>query len=1072
MLDTMERERPLPFEHRMRAALIVIASLVLAAGSADAWQENTAAESEISFARDIRPILSDTCFKCHGPDPNERAADLRLDVRSDSLEDFITAGDSEDSELFRRIVSDDEGELMPPPDSGRKLTGEQKELLKRWIDSGAKWQKHWSFEPAVKVEIPKAPGASAKWASNEIDRFVAEKLQASRLTPNAIAERNTLIRRVCLDLTGLPPTPETLNKFSQSRGSDWYEQLVDSLIASPAYGEHMARFWLDAARYGDTHGLHLDNYREMWLYRDWIINAFNDNKSFYDFTLEQLAGDLLENPTDSQLIATGFNRAHITTNEGGSIKEEVYVRNVVDRVSTVGTVFMGLTVGCAQCHDHKYDPVSQQEFFELFAFFNSLDGNAMDGNKKEHAPFLRYKNETQKAQLSKMTSEQAKLEKEIADKIASFVYKDVGAEKPATVKVAAKTDSENESADKQDESADASDAAPEATEVLLFEDAIPDGGKAGGGKWQFVDKDKLAPFSGEKSARNSSEKFSQVYFTNVKKQMRFVGEDKLFAHVYLDPENTPDEIMLQWNDGKWDHRAYWGANKIEFGTNNKPSRKRMGDLPEAGKWVRLEVKAKDVGFKKVGQVNGIAFSQWGGTVHWDYAGVETAAGQSFNAESLADWKRFHASSKGKGEPKPIEKIFKKEPSKWNSNDKRKLKDYFLRNVHPASSSLVAEAMKKKTEIDKKINKLNEQLPTTLIWKETAKPKQAFVLERGEYDKKGEKVQRKTPAALPEFSDDLPLNRLGLAKWLLSDDHPLTARVTVNRFWQQFFGRGIVETTGDFGAQGQPPTHPELLDWLAIDFVRHDWDVKRLVKSFVMSSTYRQATTVTPEKLQADPDNRLLSRGPRYRLDAETLRDQALSISNLLVQKVGGPSVKPPQPDGLWFVVGYSGSNTVRFKKDVGSDKVHRRSLYTFWKRTAPPPQMGTFDAPSRESCTVRRERTNTPLQALLMMNDPQFIEAARHLAQLTIDQTDCDRQQKVAFMFRRAVARDVSEQELNVLIENLKSDLAEFNADKASAKKMLEIGEVAADEKYDSAELAAWTMLAGLIMNTDEFLNK
>ncbi len=1000
----------------------------------------------IDFNRDIRPLLADTCFKCHGPDAHDRQADLRLDTAEgiEHARELIAAADPVNSELLRRVFSTDSDEVMPPADSGRVLTDEQKSLLKQWVEQGAKWEPHWSF---VKPEWPRVPqNFRNQWPTNEIDQFVLRKLDNLSLSPNPIADRLVLIRRLSLDLTGLPPTPELIEKYTSTVSSRWYEELVEELFHSPHYGEHMARFWLDAARYADTHGLHLDNYREMWLYRDWVINAFNINLPFDQFVTHQLAGDLLPSPTEPQLIATGFNRAHVTTNEGGSIKQEVLVRNVVDRVATTGTVFMGLTIGCAQCHDHKYDPITQEDFYSLYAFFNSLDADPMDGNRKDHAPILRFFDAQAKQDLEKLNVKKAELTEQINRIVGEFKYVD-------PVKSVADVEPESE-----------------AKAWTWLDDELPKTPKKQSG-WTKVGKEKFAPFSGESTYVIETTEFQQSVLQNATHPLRFNSGDLFFVNVYLDPDNPPKQVMVQYNDGNWDHRAYWGENLISFGIDGTTSRKRLGDLPETGKWVRLEIPAAEVGFKGLAAVQGIAFSQHGGKAYWDNAGVVTRLPQRPNKESYIAWRHFQKTTGASDLPKRLKERLLS-VKKQDESVETDLRDYYLRNVNPQSVSLIEAPTKELQATEKGIQDKTRAAPTTLIWKEKSAPVKAHILNRGEYDQLGDEVLRRTPESLPAFSPELSNDRLGLAQWLLSDQHPLTARVAVNRIWQQFFGMGIVGTSEDFGAQGELPTHPELLDWLALSFVKHGWDIKHLVKTIVMSSAYRQSTRATAAKLKLDPANRFLSRGPRFRLDAETLRDQALAVSHLLVPTVGGPAVKPPQPSGLWYAVGYSGSNTVRFKADAGHQKVHRRSLYTFWKRTAPPPQMSTLDAPSRESCIVRRERTNTPLQALLLMNDPQFVEAARFLAQRTLDQNHKTIEEDVRFMYEAAMARPIDSTRQQVLLENLKANLGEFVKSKEQAKLLLSIGENSAAETYDVVQLASLTMLANLIMNQDEFLTK
>ena len=997
----------------------------------------------IQFSTDVRPILADNCFKCHGPDEHDRAADLRLDTRQGMFDNSqsVIPGDLE-SELLVRILSNDPDTIMPPPDSGRKLTTAQKDVIRQWIDQGAQYQEHWSLIAPQQPALPDSQGSG--WARNEIDRFIEARLTDEKLSPNSDADRNTLIRRLSLDLTGMPPSHELFRKYTELADENWYEQLVDELLRSPHYGEHMTRYWLDAARYGDTHGLHLDNYREMWLYRDWVIKAFNSGMPFDQFAIEQLAGDLLESPSEQQLVATGFNRAHVTTNEGGSIVEEVYVRNVVDRVATTGTVFMGLTVGCAQCHDHKFDPISQKDFYQLFAFFNSLNGNAMDGNIKDHAPVLRVMNQNQKNTNETLIQQITKVKQELNDALNNYEYVEPTVEELASGPFS----------------------------YTWIDDTIP----AGASKqqsWNEVTTENGKVHSGNvaRVQKAPSRQMVQHFIQNAP-PIRAESGDTFFVYIYLDSSDLPDQIMLQFNDGNWEHRAYWGDNVINWGQDKSPSRYHMGELPAADQWVRLEVPAETVGFKKLTPVNGIAFTQAGGTVYWDDAGIVSQRVQEVALTSLKQWTQIKIGSQGEGLTGELKKIFATDQATWNENQRAQIRKYFLSEINPESRIVIAPMRQRLREAETKLNQFKASIPTTLIWRELDKPKQAYILNRGEYDQKGDEVDRRVPVSIAPWNEEFPKNRLGLARWLLSGEHPLTARVTVNRFWQQIFGTGIVETSEDFGAQGAVPSHSELLDWLSVDFVDNGWDVRRLLKQMVMSSTYRQSSKTTPAKQLADPQNRLLARGPRYRLDAESLRDQALAVSGLLVTTVGGPSVKPPQPDGLWFVVGYSDSNTVRFKKDSGHDKVHRRSLYTFWKRTAPPPQMSTFDAPTRETCTVRRERTNTPLQALLLMNDPQYIEAARWLAQQILSLDVTTEEQRMKLIYQHALFQEPDANTMHLLLQTLRQNRLEFKRSPDQAKELIAIGESPAPAKFEPTELAAWTMIANLIMNMDQFVCK
>jgi hypothetical protein len=884
-----------------------------------------------------------------------------------------------------------------------------------------------------------------------VDYFILSRLEASHLQPSPEADRVTLLRRVTLDLTGLPPTPAEVDAFLADHSPQAYEKVVDRLLQSPHYGEQMARFWLDAARYGDTHGLHLDNFREMWPFRDWVIQAFNRNLSFDRFLIEQLAGDLLPNPTIDQVVATGFNRCHVTTNEGGAIEEEFYVRDVDDRVDTTGTVFLGLTIGCAKCHDHKFDPLRTKDYYQLFAFFNSMDGSELDGNAALPPPTVRVPTAGQKAALAQLEAKAAAIEHDIAAAVAKV---------------------------KLDEHPTAAPAPPARAEYVWVDDAVPAGAKAvsdGGvnARWNFVSKSKYPVFSGEKSVRRTASGLGQVVFEQAAPGLRVGAGDKLFAYAYLDPAHLPKEIMLQWHTDAWKHRVYWGANLIPWGADKTSERYHLGPLPPTGRWIRLEVDAAVVGIQPGAVITGFAFTQHDGTVYWDRAGIVTQTPQGEQPyATLGAWLQAQQASRGAGLPTDVQRLVTLDPAKRTRSQQQQLRDYYVEHACVSTRSLFEPLHRQLADLARQREQLEKQMPATLIFKDKAIARPSYLLIRGEYDRRGAQVNRDTPAFLPPLPPEAPRNRLGLAQWLVSPEHPLTARVAVNRFWQQLFGTGLVKTAEDFGSQGEPPSHPELLDWLAVEFRAGGWNVKQLMKQLVMSATYRQSSRVTPDRLAQDPANRLLSRGARYRLDAELLRDQALALSGLLVEHVGGPSVKPPQPEGLWEAVGYTGSNTVHFIPDQGVEKVHRRSLYTFWKRTAPPPQMNAFDAPSRETCIVRRERTNTPLQALVLLNETQFVECARALAQRVLREGGKSTEERMVYLFRLATARRPDGRELAELLSTYHDHLATFAKDLEAARKLIAVGESKPDARLIQSELAAWTMVANLVLNLDEVLNK
>jgi Protein of unknown function (DUF1553)/Protein of unknown function (DUF1549)/Planctomycete cytochrome C len=1042
---------------RISLALSILAISGPGRGYADSKPAPGATPSRpLNFARDVRPILSENCFACHGPDDRKRKAKLRLDIREgafaerEGAEPVIVLGKPDESDLIDRIENDDPELKMPPKTSGKQLTAEQIAVLRRWVEQGATWTAHWSFEAPRKPALPTVKKST--WPITEIDRFILARLESEGFSPSPEADKTTLIRRVSLDLTGLPPTLGEVDAFLADPSRVAYEKVVDRLLDSPRYGEHMARFWLDAARYGDTHGLHLDNYREIWPYRDWVIRAYSGNQPFDRFVIEQLAGDLLPNATPDQVVATGYNRCQVSTNEGGSIEEEVYVRNIVDQVDTNGTVFLGLTTGCARCHDHKYDPIRMKDYYQLFAFFNNIDGPAMDGNAARWAPIAQMPTSPQAEALQAATTQIASLHQAIATEAAK-----------AAAAYDPKTDAnESETAKRAD--------------FVWIDDVLPSGASPqGDGPWDFVAKPDHPVYSGRLALRNRAEGLNQRFFDNAGNKLKVGAGDTLFAYVYIDPKHPPKELMLQWHTkGGWTHRAYWGDNVIDWGKDGTPERLASGGLPPSGQWTRLEVPVAKLAMTPGTAIDGWAFTQYGGTIYWDKAGIETGTpqeGQLF--DSFTAWIRAQHASAGAGLPGHLKKIVKVEPAKRSEAQTKELRAYFLEHAYSKMGGTFETLRSKLAEAEQKRKKLEEQIPTTLVFREKAgDPKPAFLLKRGEYDQKGEKVGRAVPAFLPPLPPNAPVNRLGLAQWLVAPNHPLTARVAVNRFWLQVFGTGIVKTAEDFGAQGEPPSHPELLDWLAVQFRDEGWDVKRLMKRLVMSAAYRQSSRVTPETLAKDPANRLYARGPRFRLDAEMLRDQAFFVSGLLIETVGGPSVKPPQPSGLWEAVGYTDSNTAHFKPDTGVEKVHRRSLYTFWKRTAAPPQMTTFDAPSRESCQVRRERTNTPLQALLLLNEPQFVEAARALAERTLRQGGSTTDDRLTYMFRLVTARRPDAKDIAELNSTLKELTAHYAGHVDAAKQLIATGETNPDPRFNPSELAAWTLIGNILLNLDEAITK
>ncbi len=1004
----------------------------------------------VTFNRDVRPILSEHCFACHGMDEKSREAELRLDIADHATADrngtrAIVPGKPDNSEAWRRITSNDPDEVMPPTDFLKPLSNEQKQTIRRWIEQGAEYQRHWSFMTPVKPAIPDVPNVK-----NPIDAFLQARLKSEGFTVAEEANKEILIRRVTLDLTGLPPTPSEVDEFLADTADGAYERLVDRLQNKPAYGEHMARYWLDLARYADTHGLHLDNERSMWPYRDWVVRAINQNIPFDEFTRWQLAGDLLPEPTQEQLIASGFNRCNVTTSEGGSIQEEWVYRYAVDRTTTTAEVWMGLTAGCAVCHDHKFDPISTKEYYSMYSFFHSAADPAMDGNKLDTPPILKLIADEDKARIAELNSKIAAIDKRIDAVFANLDYVD-----PATL-----------------------DPPPpiQTTEEIWFEDAFPQGVKPEGGSLTLVNREQGEVFSGEAALRRTAGGLAQNFFAKGA-DFKIPSNGKFFVHCFLDPKDTPQAIMVQFHTDSWKNRVVWGdQKKIPFGKPKTTEKAYMGRLPKTGEWVKLEFTADKVGLNPGTKVTGYAFTQFGGTITWDRLGVSSRTNPSQDPTwSWKVWTEQTEQERRKVLPDNLRRQLQgRNSDKWTKAETEQLRQFWLRNIYAKARDVIAPLENGKAPFQNQMNEIEKAAPVTFVMADLPKPRESFVMQRGAYDKPGERVSRDVPAflpALPEKKDGENYNRLDLANWLLSDQHPLTTRVTVNRFWQQFFGTGLVMTSEDFGTQGQLPSHPELLDWLATQFRDDGWDMKRLVKRIVTSYAYRQSSQVTPELHRRDPENRLLARGPRFRLDAEILRDQALYVCGLLVPTIGGKGVKPYQPPNIWEPVGFGSSNTRYYKQDTG-EALYRRSLYTFLKRTAPPPFMSTFDAPNREQSCARRGRSNTPMQALQLMNDIQHVEAARNLAQRIMTEGGDTAEERMAWAWRIVTSRRPDSDEITIALDALQQHLDRYSGDLKAAEELVGYGESQADPKLSKTELAAWTLVANLILNLDESVNK
>ena len=1031
-------------------------------------------QPSVDFNRDISPILSDTCFACHGPDDRQRKAGLRFDTKQGAFAKagVISPGDSSNSRLIKRITATQPEMRMPPPGSDRSLTANQIELLRRWIDEGAKWETHWAYLPPKRVEPPRV--ANTAWLRNPIDNFILERLEREGLNPSPQADMATLLRRVSLDLTGLPPTPAEIDSFLKDTAPDAYEKQVDRLLSSSHYGERMAMQWLDLARYADTHGYHIDSHRDMWRWRDWVISAFNRNLPFDQFTIEQLAGDLLPNATVEQQIASGFNRNHMINFEGGAIPEEYQVEYVVDRVETTSNVWMATTLGCARCHSHKYDPITQKEFYQFFAFFNTISEEGLDGRTGNAKPFLALPTSEQKTKSDQLSSaikgketaldgkevvaSQEQWEKGFVDKSAKSLVSGITAHYELDGSL---SDVSGRYQQGRTLSGDPTFGAGQVGKSISFDGySHISFGRVG----NFAEKDQFTiafwmrgngntPIAVLQKIDNPSTRRGYEFLLD---DHELVGIQKRAAHLTIRlTSNWPDNsIQIKTTErltlGDWYHitLTYDGSGKaagLHLYLNGKLAKTHVAQDSLSGTIVNdaeLQIGNKNLGGPFRGNIDDLRLYK--------------RSLDNSETEELAI--RY-----------PIQTILAGVSGKRSKEDDARVRDYFLTYEAPAA---FREAYADLKDLRRQKESLEKTIPTVMIMSELEKPRETFVLGRGDYRNQTEKVSPGVPAVLSSYPQNAPINRLGLAKWLVSPDHPLTARVTVNRYWQMYFGTGIVKTSENFGMQGEPPFHPELLDWLATEFIRNGWDVKSMQRLIVTSAAYQQSSLVSPDLLAKDPENRLLARGPRMRLSAETVRDNALAISGLLNTDIGGPGVFPYQPKGLWDELAFGdGFSAQSFTQSTGRD-LYRRSMYTFWKRTVPPPQLVTFDAPDREKCTARRAVTNTPLQALVLMNDPTYIEAARHLAQRTMTEGGRDVQSRINFAFRLATSRLPNAKERQVLQVLFDQQLSRYRGDKKAVSDLLAVGESKCDARLNPSELAAWTILASAILNLDETITR
>jgi hypothetical protein len=1041
----------------------------------------------LSYNHDVRPILSENCFQCHGPDAEAREADLRLDIAQEAFKDrdgsiAIVPGDPEESLLIWMIHAEDKEDQMPPPDSNRSLTGEQKKILKRWIGEGASYEKHWAFIPPVKRQ------PSVK-RPNPIDGFVEARLLESGLKPSLEADPKTWLRRLSFDLTGLPPTLEDYQTFEatvRKDGEQAYIQQVEALLDSPGYGERMAVDWMDAARYADTHGFNNDSERSMWRWRDWVIEVFNRNLPYDQFITEQLAGDLLPNPTLDQVIATGFTRNHVISSEGGIIDEEYRVEYVADRVRTMSMAWLGLTAECARCHDHKFDDFSQKDYYQLFAFFNSMVELGEDGRVANAFPTIPSPTPSQRERLDYLERRHRDTSKAKTQYLESVSY-----------------DREHLS------------GLPDYVQQLILEYPQPE--------WRISSPTEFTDdiFTSSEGTRQS---VSGVVGNTLQSEMNHpigtiqadtiaveeksqawtlafwiypsesdVTQAPLVSNAQFDREPSSSRYGFGWDvrliDGEIELSValrYPGYSMIL---------RTLGADIHPGEWRHLAIRFEG---KPEGEddhtpasyfsvlVDGIEFRRNvrfdGLMIPPDVSEFVTLIGSDLRSDStpfsgrIDEVQQFSSALSDA----QVQSLFQSEiiPNLVSRQERQTLspreRDWLSTAVldQRAGSQWLAVGDAHE-EAKRELLKLDREIPTTMIAQERDQKRETFVLNRGHYASPDERVQPGVPETLiAPWPEDAPKNRLGLARWLISEVNPLTARVVVNRFWQQLFGVGLVKTSEDFGVQSEYPSHPDLLDWLAVDFRESGWNVKRLLKQIVLSKTYRQTSRISQELLEMDPENRLLARGPRFRLTAEAIRDQALALSGLLVEEIGGPSVRPYQPEGIYDAIVVGANYPGSYWLDSEGENLYRRGLYTYWKRTLPYPALAAFDVPEREVCTVRRSRTNTPLQALVTMNDPTYIEASRSMAAGILSKVDTSPRDRVRKAFLMSTGRWPDKGETSILLEALSEMKRSFQEDPDAARALLLVGNFIAGDEHEPVELAAYTSLMSLILNLDETLTK
>lgn len=1041
---------------------------------------------QLDFNIHVKPILSDKCFSCHGPDQAKLQAGLRLDeeksattvLPNSSGNIAIVSGSLKSSEVYHRIISEDPDYMMPTPESNLALTTQEKAIIIKWIEDGAEYKPHWAFQKPIKSELPKVKNVN--WTSNSIDNFILKRIEAEGLEPAARAEKETLLRRLSFDLTGLPPSAEEIDHFVNDQSLDAFEKQVDRLLASPHYGEKMAIDWMDLARYSDTHGYQVDYYRDVSPWRDWVIQSFNENMSYDQFITWQLAGDLLPNASREQILATTFNRLHPQNLEGGIVDEEYRVEYVADRTSVVGTGIMGMSLACAKCHDHKFDPISQKNFYEMFSFFNNVnESGQLSWDNSTPVPAMLMPDEQEEEIIEflnslvdeKLETVQVK-ETEAKDAAVAWIeqegYKSIKKTIP-TRGLQGYFDLDNNLQNKVNRrQVGKMDRQNSPKEVPVYAEGYRDRGlQLDGDAWLGLDgvgvfqrKDAFSVGLWVKLPEDLEEgvifhKCSGGKIYNYKGYLLQLKDNKLqmvLAHTHPDNAIIKTSLVDAPKD-EWVHlmMTYDGSSKAS-------GVKLFINGQEANTETSVDNLYKDIVFFNIiesavnlpPEPSLQVGARWRGTgirgAHVDEVIVYGAQLSALEVLQIVD-------------PESIETIISRDHEQLSASQKELLYEYYVHNLS-SSYDVASENLREARSV---LFDTIEQVKELMVMKEMKEPRQAYILERGLYDNHGEEVFPNTPESILPWKLEYPKNRLGLAKWLTDPAHPLTARVAVNRYWQNFFGRGIVASTEDFGNQGSLPTHPELLDWLAIEFIDSGWDVKALHKLIVMSSTYKQSSKASEELVRVDSENKFLARGPKVRLSSEMMRDNALAASGLLNKEIGGESVKPYQPDGLWSM------NSGRYERDKG-DKLYRRSLYSIWKRTVPNPTLYTFDQPDREVCTVRRQRTNTPLQALVLLNDPTYLEACKVIGERINKEGATP--SSIANAYKRITGTDVDHEQLRLLVDLQKKEYEIFRKDSKKKKGWIEAGDFEIDRSLDTDMTAANAIVASVILNSDASITK